>query len=61
MKVDTTRPDRTYSQIWDFELNQKEVEAIQLNIIKILQDACGQVFGVYKLAHPKYQKSSPIA
>lgn len=60
MNVDTARPDRTHSQTWDFDLSQADVEALRLNIIKILQECCGQVFGVYNFAYPKYQPATLV-
>jgi hypothetical protein len=58
MDVQTARPNRTYSQAWEFELSTGDVEALRLNIIKILREACGQVFGVYNFAYPKYQAAT---
>lgn len=50
----STRPDQTHSKLREFELTKAHVEALRLNVVKILQDACGQVFGVYNFAYPKY-------
>jgi hypothetical protein len=61
ISVNTSRPDGAHSRSWEFVLSQAEVEALRLNSVKILEEACGQLFGVYNFAYPKYLKSAPSA
>lgn len=59
MIVQSYRPDRIHTRLWHFELTRTDAEALRLNTLKILQEACGQYFGVYHFAFPKYLLDVP--
>lgn len=58
MTVTTVRPKRGFSRRWEFELTAKEVDLLRLNIVKLVQDACGQQRGSYNFAYPRYEEGT---
>ncbi len=42
MNVLTSESDQAFEKSWSFTLNEQEVDSIRFNVIKLLQDTCGQ-------------------
>lgn len=59
MALSTSRPKRTYNRRWSFEVSEKEADLLRLNTIKILQEACGQIYGAWNFVYPTYGEAAP--
>jgi len=54
MRVHTTRPERTFTRTWTFEISKAESERLRLNAVVICRLACDQG-GTYIFVNPKYE------
>lgn len=55
MRVYTSRPERSFTRNWTFEISQAEFESVRLNALKVVQDTCGRSYGQYNFAYTKYK------
>ena len=56
MKILTPRANRSFEKEWKFTLTESQVNSVNLNVLKILEDYCGQTsFDRYFFAFPKYE------
>ncbi len=60
MRVQTTRPERTFTRKWRFQITQEEFERLRLNALVLCHVACGQTSNYY-FTHAQYQAVLPGA
>jgi hypothetical protein len=53
LRVFSAKPDRTFTQSWEFELSEDEFQSLRLNAIVIMRLAIGDS-GLYNFAYPEY-------
>jgi hypothetical protein len=57
MKVNTSRPNRTFERQWKFSLKEDEVQTMRLNVIKMMHDALFiPSFGQYNFAYARHEE-----
>lgn len=54
LTVRAARPDRVFKRAWSFTLSESEVRTLRLNVVKMLQDTCGQFYGQYNFSYVAY-------
>jgi len=58
LKVYTSRPNQPFEERWKFNLEEEQIKAIRLNVVKILQDICMvPSYGQYNFAYPIYEEA----
>jgi hypothetical protein len=55
MRVNTARPERTFSKKWTFGLSESEKERLRLNVVGVVQEVCGRTSGPYNFAYLEYK------
>lgn len=58
MRVHTTRPERTFTRDWVFELTKAESDRLRLNSVVLCHLACDQS-STYHFVNPSYQEPIP--
>ena len=56
LTVRTARPDRVFKHVWSFTLSESQVRSLRLNVVKILQETCGQSYGQYNFSYVAYEQ-----
>lgn len=55
LRVATARPDALHTASWEVLLEEKHVESLRSNILKVLQEACNQPYGQFNFAYLPYE------
>ena len=58
MRVHTTRPERTFTRNWTFEITKAESDRLRLNSVVLCNVACDQP-STYFFVNPKYEEPVP--
>jgi len=58
MRVHTTRPERTFTRNWVFEITKAESDRLRLNSVVLCNLACEQK-STYHFVNPKYEEPAP--
>jgi hypothetical protein len=60
MSVWTTRPEQDFSKEWSYELTEKDVKSIRLNVVRMLRDTClpPRIMIPYNFANVEYKPSA---
>jgi hypothetical protein len=58
MRVNTARPERSFTEAWTFELSEEESNTVRFNAVSIVQAACGRASGEFQFAYAKYQQGA---
>ena len=62
MKVSTANPDRTFSELWLFQLTAQEIANLRVNCIRICQEGCmASLPSPYHFAYSDYLPSKQQA
>lgn len=56
MKVNTSRPDKSFHRKWKFSLTEDDSKTLHINAIKIVNEACYLTAGQYVFAFAQYNE-----
>lgn len=57
MRVNTTRPNRTFSRRWTFSLSEADAASIRQNVVRTLMTTCGQWTTAFNFAYAEYEET----